>query len=98
MARQMMLQQLFVEERIRSDGDSGIKQIRYVSKALLIPLPVHYIVYTFCGNINSLTSHDCIIYLRYRICKSVITENKDLAYAVLALNVQITVYEGNVKI
>ena len=29
MARQMMLQQLFVEERIRSDGDSGLKQIRY---------------------------------------------------------------------
>ena len=28
MARQMMLQQLFVEERIRSDGDSGLKQIR----------------------------------------------------------------------
>ena len=29
MSRQMMLQQLFVEERIRSDGDSGLKQIRY---------------------------------------------------------------------
>ena len=27
LARQMMLQQLFVEERIRSDGDSGIKQV-----------------------------------------------------------------------
>ena len=29
LSRQMMLQQLFVEERIRSDGDSGLKQIRY---------------------------------------------------------------------
>merc|ERR1711860_164322 len=28
LARQVMLQQLFVEERIRSDGDSGIKQLR----------------------------------------------------------------------
>ena len=28
LARQMMLQQLFVEERVRSDGGSGIKQIR----------------------------------------------------------------------
>ena len=27
-ARQLMLQQLFVEERIRSDGHSGIKQVR----------------------------------------------------------------------
>jgi hypothetical protein len=26
LARQVMLQQLFLEERIRSDGDSGIKQ------------------------------------------------------------------------
>ena len=31
MARQMMLQQLFVEERIRSDGDSGLKQIRLLA-------------------------------------------------------------------
>jgi len=29
LARQMMMQQLFVEERIRSDGDSGIKQTRH---------------------------------------------------------------------
>jgi len=28
MTRQMMLQQLFVEERIRSDGGSGVKQVR----------------------------------------------------------------------
>uniref|UniRef100_A0A8W8KAP3 Uncharacterized protein n=5 Tax=Magallana gigas TaxID=29159 RepID=A0A8W8KAP3_MAGGI len=28
LARQLMMQQLFVEERIRSDGDSGIKQVR----------------------------------------------------------------------
>lgn len=28
LARQMMLQQLFVEERVRSDGSSGVKQIR----------------------------------------------------------------------
>lgn len=28
LARQGMLQQLFLEERIRSDGDSGIKQCR----------------------------------------------------------------------
>ena len=28
LGRQLMLQQLFVEERIRSDGDSGIKVIR----------------------------------------------------------------------
>ena len=26
--RQVMLQQLFLEERIRSDGDSGVKQVR----------------------------------------------------------------------
>ena len=26
-ARQLMLQQLFVEERIRSDGHSGLKQV-----------------------------------------------------------------------
>ncbi|XP_033736305.1 uncharacterized protein LOC117324510 [Pecten maximus] len=32
LARQLMLQQLFVEERIRSDGDSGVKQIRVVNK------------------------------------------------------------------
>lgn len=29
LTRQLMMQQLFVEERIRSDGDSGIKQIRH---------------------------------------------------------------------
>ncbi|XP_069120384.1 uncharacterized protein [Argopecten irradians] len=29
LTRQVMLQQLFVEERIRSDGDSGIKQLRH---------------------------------------------------------------------
>ncbi|XP_012937031.1 uncharacterized protein LOC106011538 [Aplysia californica] len=28
LARQMMLQQLFVEEKSRSDGDSGLKSIR----------------------------------------------------------------------
>ncbi|XP_069131371.1 uncharacterized protein [Argopecten irradians] len=28
LARQLMLQQLFIEERIRSDGNSGVKQIR----------------------------------------------------------------------
>ena len=28
LSRQVMLQQLFVEERIRSDGDSGVKQVR----------------------------------------------------------------------
>ena len=28
LAKQMMSQQTFVEERIRSDGDSGLKQIR----------------------------------------------------------------------
>ena len=27
-SRQAILQQLFVEERIRSDGDSGLKQVR----------------------------------------------------------------------
>ncbi|OWF50598.1 uncharacterized protein LOC110450222 [Mizuhopecten yessoensis] len=32
LARQLMLQQLFVEERIRSDGDSGVKQIRVANK------------------------------------------------------------------
>lgn len=33
LARQLMMQQLFVEERIRSDGDSGIKSIKnkYIS-------------------------------------------------------------------
>ena len=36
MARHMMLQQLFVEERIRSDGDSGLKQIRYKKNPSLI--------------------------------------------------------------
>ena len=30
LSRQMILQQLFVEERIRSDGDSGVKQIRHL--------------------------------------------------------------------
>lgn len=29
--RQVMLQQLFLEERIRSDGDSGVKQVRHHS-------------------------------------------------------------------
>ena len=29
MSRQVMLQQMFVEERIRSDGDSGVKQVRH---------------------------------------------------------------------
>ena len=29
-ARQVILQQLFIEERIRSDGDSGVKQIRHI--------------------------------------------------------------------
>ncbi len=29
LARQLMMQQLFVEERVRSEGDSGIKQVRY---------------------------------------------------------------------
>lgn len=29
MSRQMILQQQFVEERIRSDADSGIKQVRH---------------------------------------------------------------------
>ena len=28
LSRQVMLQQMFVEERIRSDGDSGVKQVR----------------------------------------------------------------------
>ena len=28
LARQLVMQQLFVEERARSDGDSGIKQVR----------------------------------------------------------------------
>ena len=27
LARQLVMQQLFVEERVRSDGDSGIKQV-----------------------------------------------------------------------
>ena len=28
LARQLVMQQLFVEERVRSDGDSGIKQVQ----------------------------------------------------------------------
>ena len=28
LARQLVMQQLFVEERVRSDGDSGVKQVR----------------------------------------------------------------------
>lgn len=32
MARQMMLQQLFIEEKVRSDADSGIKQVRLNSE------------------------------------------------------------------
>ena len=32
LSRQLMLQQLFVEERIRSDGGSGIKQIRLAAQ------------------------------------------------------------------
>ena len=34
LSRQVMLQQLFVEERIRSDGSSGIKQCRLVHQGL----------------------------------------------------------------
>ncbi|XP_031572205.1 uncharacterized protein LOC116306312 [Actinia tenebrosa] len=30
LTRQMILQQLFVEERVRSDADSGVKQVRHV--------------------------------------------------------------------
>ena len=29
LSRQVMLQQMFVEERIRSEGDSGVKQVRH---------------------------------------------------------------------
>lgn len=32
LSRQVMLQQLFVEERIRSDGNSGVKQLRLGSE------------------------------------------------------------------
>ena len=32
LSRQVMLQQMFVEERIRSDGDSGVKQVRLGNK------------------------------------------------------------------
>ena len=32
LSRQVMLQQMFVEERIRSDGDSGVKQVRLGSE------------------------------------------------------------------
>jgi len=39
LSRQVMMQQMFVEERIRSDGDSGVKQVRvsrkWVPKLLL---------------------------------------------------------------
>ena len=38
-SRQAILQQLFVEERIRSDGDSGLKQVRdsHVRECNLLP-------------------------------------------------------------
>lgn len=39
LSRQSMLQQLFVEERIRSEGDSGLKQVK-------VYRPFMYILFT----------------------------------------------------
>ena len=35
LARQLVMQQLFVEERVRSDGDSGIKQVGNLVRKVL---------------------------------------------------------------
>lgn len=52
-ARQMMAQQLFVEERIRSDGNSGVKQIRATGGGTK---PYHY--YTFASTGAFLSVHE----------------------------------------
>ena len=52
LARQLVMQQLFVEERVRSDGDSGIKQVgilrleTFHAKIIMTA----YSVYVFCSN------------------------------------------------
>ena len=35
LARQLMLQQLYVDEKTRSEGDSGIKQVDYPARVML---------------------------------------------------------------
>lgn len=53
LARQMMLQQLYVEERIRSDGGSGIKQIRGNSGGTR----PYYFVGTSTSAVNAIHEH-----------------------------------------
>ncbi|XP_060067958.1 uncharacterized protein LOC132548153 [Ylistrum balloti] len=53
LTRQVMLQQLFVEERIRSDGDSGVKQLRHSHDGT-----APYISESYTGrSINSIHDH-----------------------------------------
>lgn len=43
LARQLMMQQLFVEERIRSDGDSGIETLKNKYRYIIFrPLVLHF--------------------------------------------------------
>jgi hypothetical protein len=60
LARQVMLQQLFLEERIRSDGDSGIKQCRKYNYQKTNPF------YTgICCSLE--TKRDACMYFQYLI-------------------------------
>jgi len=57
LARQLMLQQLYVEERTRSDGDSGIKQMRMRRDGVK-----SYMVDSFAGHsISGLHDHSNLI-------------------------------------
>ena len=53
LSRQMILQQLFVEERVRSDGDSGVKQIRHLREGTR-----NYYAETHASNNRLLAMHD----------------------------------------
>lgn len=59
LARQMIMQQLFMEERIRSDGDSGIKHIRLTNHGTK-----NYHSETHSGDRNTATIHDHTNYIR----------------------------------
>lgn len=53
LTRQMIRQQLFVEERIRSDADSGVKQIRHLREGTR-----NYYAPTHTSSISVLAIHD----------------------------------------
>ena len=53
LARQMKMQQLFAEERIRSGGNSGLKQVRQMNRGTR-----PYYQETHSGNRNVMTIHD----------------------------------------